>query len=634
MNRIIQFIALFCLSAGISAQTISTGDIIFQKKNATGPYTIVPLTPEANKAVGFDGSGNLDAITVGAGSVTSVALTLPTAIFDVAGSPVTTSGGFTVTLDTQAANTVFAGPATGAAAAPAFRALVVADMEPAGASGQVQFNNAGALGADAGFSYTSGGATLGQENIQAGQLTLYDEVGTASGSILFHDQAGGNLVQLTTSGITDTRTITFPDASGALVLNDNTATLTGKTISGSNNTISNIAIGSAVSGLGTGVATFLGTPSSANLASALTDETGSGVAVFATSPALETPALGVATATSINGLTLTSSTGTLTITNGKTFSASNTLTLAGTDGSTLNIGTGGTLGTAAYTAATAYTSSAVVPSTAPSAGQILVGNAGGTAYAPVTTSGDVTISSAGAMTIADAAVTNAKAADMAQATLKGRAAGAGTGDPTDLTANQVSEVLDGATDPFARTSTLQSSPVLLATVNASSSATVEFTTELTSAYRRYQVVIDGLSPATDATDFKMRVSDDGGSTWKSTGSYMTTLESDSMHFPPDDRDFTSQTAICLNSTFTFYHMSNVAGENGFFTIDISDPSTSRAVLIKWTGAYTADDPGTTPFIGNYGVGFWGGSQMAVTGIQFFFSSGNIAAGRFRLYGMP
>ena len=50
-----------------------------------------------------------------------------------------------------------------------------------------------------------------------------------------------------------------------------------------------------------------------------------------TSPALTTPTLGVATATSINGLTITLSTGTLTVTNSKTFSVSNTLTLAGTD---------------------------------------------------------------------------------------------------------------------------------------------------------------------------------------------------------------------------------------------------------------------------------------------------------------
>tara|TARA_R110000787_G_scaffold49634_4_gene118905 strand:+ start:132 stop:2696 length:2565 start_codon:yes stop_codon:yes gene_type:complete len=43
---------------------------------------------------------------------------------------------------------------------------------------------------------------------------------------------------------------------------------------------------------GTGVETFLGTPSSANLATAITDETGSGLLVFATSPTLVTPVLG------------------------------------------------------------------------------------------------------------------------------------------------------------------------------------------------------------------------------------------------------------------------------------------------------------------------------------------------------
>jgi len=50
--------------------------------------------------------------------------------------------------------------------------------------------------------------------------------------------------------------------------------------------------GTGITSLGSNVATFLGTPSSANLRSALTDETGSGAAVFATSPTLVTPALG------------------------------------------------------------------------------------------------------------------------------------------------------------------------------------------------------------------------------------------------------------------------------------------------------------------------------------------------------
>ena len=52
----------------------------------------------------------------------------------------------------------------------------------------------------------------------------------------------------------------------------------------------------SISGLGTGVATFLATPSSANLAAAVTGETGSGALVFATSPTLVTPALGTPSA--------------------------------------------------------------------------------------------------------------------------------------------------------------------------------------------------------------------------------------------------------------------------------------------------------------------------------------------------
>ena len=67
--------------------------------------------------------------------------------------------------------------------------------------------------------------------------------------------------------------------------------------------------GTGITSLGTGVATFLGTPSSANLRAALTDETGTGSAVFATSPTITTPTLtsptmtapvlGVATGTSL-----------------------------------------------------------------------------------------------------------------------------------------------------------------------------------------------------------------------------------------------------------------------------------------------------------------------------------------------
>lgn len=67
---------------------------------------------------------------------------------------------------------------------------------------------------------------------------------------------------------------------GAVVGTSDTQTLTNKTISGGSNTITGLPISTAISGLGTGVATFLGTPTSANLASVITDEIGSGPLQF------------------------------------------------------------------------------------------------------------------------------------------------------------------------------------------------------------------------------------------------------------------------------------------------------------------------------------------------------------------
>ena len=84
----------------------------------------------------------------------------------------------------------------------------------------------------------------------------------------------------------------------------------GTPTSGTLSNCTGLPVGTGISGLGTGMATFLATPSSANLAAALTDETGTGANVFANTPTLVTPVIGAATGTSLAVTAAVTSSGT------------------------------------------------------------------------------------------------------------------------------------------------------------------------------------------------------------------------------------------------------------------------------------------------------------------------------------
>ena len=215
---------------------------------------------------------------------------------------------------------------------------------------------------------TNGGTSIEYKTITAGSgITVTPGVGSITiaatggggGSVTSVAQSfTGGLISVAGSPITTSGTLalTVAGTSGGIPYFSSGSTWASSAALAANALVIGGGAGAAPSTTttGTGILTFLGTPSSANLATAVTDETGSGSLVFATSPTLVTPTLGVATATSVNKVAITApATGsTLTIADGKTLTASNTLTLTATDGSTLAIGAGGTLGSNAYTSTT------------------------------------------------------------------------------------------------------------------------------------------------------------------------------------------------------------------------------------------------------------------------------------------
>ena len=120
--------SLFTSSTGITPlanPVLSDGNGNYFFYAASGTYTLYYHDPLGRVPDQIFPDQTLS--TTGGGTVTSVALTMP-AEFSVAGSPVTTSGTLAVTKANQTANRIYAGPTSGGAAAPTFRALVSADL--------------------------------------------------------------------------------------------------------------------------------------------------------------------------------------------------------------------------------------------------------------------------------------------------------------------------------------------------------------------------------------------------------------------------------------------------------------------------------------------------------------------------
>ena len=172
---------------------------------------------------------------------------------------------------------------------------------------------------------------------------------------------------------------------------------------------------------------------------------------------------------------------------------------------------------------------------------------------------------------------------------------------------------------------------LISSQTASNSASISFTSGLTSTYKAYKFVFSNIHARTDAVQFQFNMSTDGGSNYNVTKtttffrSYADEAGTDSGLVYVSSGDLAQSTSFqrILNDN------GSGADEAGNGTLILFNPSSTTYVKHfissseKTSGGFSAND---------FSAGY-GNTTSAVNAIQFKFSSGNIADGIIKLYGV-
>jgi hypothetical protein len=196
---------------------------------------------------------------------------------------------------------------------------------------------------------------------------------------------------------------------------------------------------------------------------------------------------------------------------------------------------------------------------------------------------------------------------------------------------------EGTADTYARGDHKHAMPanpggggalVLLEQYTASASATLDFTTFISSTYDEYIFEGINIAPATDQTNILFRVGTGGGPTYDTSGNYYATSYTDfgaSGGAAKTNADSGGTSAMLIKA------ISNAAGgyAQASFSFRFMSPN-STTVMKNWHGTGIHHD-GSTTYVTRFG-GLWG-QTTAATAVRFLMSSGNIASGTIRVYGV-
>lgn len=170
---------------------------------------------------------------------------------------------------------------------------------------------------------------------------------------------------------------------------------------------------------------------------------------------------------------------------------------------------------------------------------------------------------------------------------------------------------------------------LLSAQTASASATIDFVlTKWLEIYDRFEVDIDDLLPATDSTDLWMRTSTNGGSSYDAGASDYFTLWT---RITSGASDAGGGAAAALTLFTSGTNLSNVAGETCSGTVRLYNPRATGK--LKVTATMISLTPNPANIFCKLEIGGVRDTAADVDAIRFMISSGNIASGSFRLFGV-